>query len=225
MPAVIHKDLLIGAYISDSKPHDIIITKDGRNLFSLLKKARIGTGSPRREYQLKLLRPDLNIVPIRGNIETRINKVISGEYDGTILAYAGVERLKLTHLISDSFNPLEFIPSPGQGIIALQIRKKDIDLIDILKDIDNSEQRAISETEFHILDLLQADCTTPVGMYSNLNKDFLKMTFFLGNKNMSQYIKENIQTKLTKPKAMAEDIYKQIRRIDNNGILSYQSES
>lgn len=181
MPAKIPSGLLIGAYIKGEDARDVLISKDGLRLDELKKTARIGSSSPRRKEQLKLLRSDIEIAPIRGNVETRLRKVAEGEYDGTVLALAGLKRLGLTNKISQIFGKDEIVPAAGQGVIAVEARKNDTETLSILKKLDDPVQRTISEIEFGILRGLNATCDTPIGISSTLIDGNLHMDIFLSD--------------------------------------------
>ena len=119
---------------------EILISRDKRKLKDLDIKSIVGTSSFRREFQIKKLRPDINCKIIRGNVDTRIRKLKEGLYDAVILSYAGIKYLKLENEISEVFSTEEIIPSAGQGIIALQCREDDMEIISLLKKINHNER-------------------------------------------------------------------------------------
>ena len=120
----------------------------------------------RREFQIKKIRSDLNCKIIRGNVDTRIQKLKDGLYDGIILSYAGIESLKLDHQISEIFSVTDLIPSAGQGIISLQCREDDNEIFSILENINHSETHQRANAERNVLKVLEGDCETAVGVYS-----------------------------------------------------------
>ena len=123
MPAIETKGLITDCFLKRNDPREILISSQNKKLDELEKDSIIGTSSFRREFQLKKLRKDLNYKLIRGNVDTRINKLKDGEYDAILLASAGIKSLDLENKISQFFSTSEIIPSAGQGIIALQCRK------------------------------------------------------------------------------------------------------
>ena len=126
----------------------------------------MGTSSYRREFQIKKIRPDLDCKLIRGNVDTRIKKLKEGMYDAIILSYAGIKCLNLENEVSEIFTTEEIIPSAGQGIIALQCREDDQEIISLLKKINHDETYKRAHAERNILKVLEGDCETAVGAHS-----------------------------------------------------------
>lgn len=149
-------------------PRDALIARDGAKLADLPRAARIGTGSPRRAAQLKLLRADLEPVPIRGNANTRLDKVTTGEMDAVLLAYAGLGRIGYLDAITQIFEPEEMLPAPGQGALAVECRAADSELRELLATIDDAAARAAAAAERTLLAALEAGCSAPVGAYATL---------------------------------------------------------
>jgi hydroxymethylbilane synthase len=139
-------------------------------LADLRRGARIGTGSPRRMAQLRGLRHDLEVVPIRGNADTRLRKVTDGEFDAIVLAYAGLARIERLEAISEVFDPGQMLPAPGQGALAVECRADRTDLIEILKTLDDPATRAAVTAERALLAELEAGCSAPVGAYAALEE-------------------------------------------------------
>ncbi len=129
-------------------------------------KSIVGTSSYRREFQIKRLRPDINCKLIRGNVDTRIKKLKEGRYDAIILSLAGIKCLKLENEITEIFTTKEILPSAGQGIIALQCRENDNEIISLLKKVNHDETYKRAHAERNILKVLEGDCETAVGAYS-----------------------------------------------------------
>ena len=170
MDSIETNGLIIQAYIKRNDPRESLVSKKFENL-SDLKNGKIGSSSRRRELQLKLINKNLKVQTIRGNIDTRIRKVENGEYDGTILALAGLKTLNLENYIKQVFSVEDFIPTAGQGIIAAQCREKDEKIKNILKKINHSETEKCALAERNFLKTIGGDCDTAVGCSANLNKD------------------------------------------------------
>ena len=137
-------------------------------LADLPRGARIGTGSPRRMAQLRALRRDLEVVPIRGNADTRLRKVTSGEFDAIVLAYAGLTRINRLDAVSEIFDPDQMLPAPGQGALAVECRADRTDLLEILATLDDHASRSAVTAERALLAELEAGCSAPVGAYAAL---------------------------------------------------------
>ena len=171
MPANETKGLTTDSFLERNDPREILITKDNKKLKDLDQKSIVGTSSYRREFQIKRIRQDLNCKLIRGNIDTRINKLKEGLYDAIILSYAGIKFLKLEKEISEIFSTDEIIPSAGQGIIALQCREDDEEIISILKKINHEQTHKRALLERNILKVLDGDCETAIGAHSVVDGD------------------------------------------------------
>jgi len=166
MPANETKGLRTNTFLERNDPREILITKNKKKLKDLDQKSIIGTSSFRREFQIKKIRQDLECKLIRGNVDTRIRKLNEGIYDAIILSYAGIKFLKFENEISEIFSADEIIPSAGQGIIALQCRDNDMEMISILKKINHEETYKRAHLERNILKVLDGDCETAIGAHS-----------------------------------------------------------
>lgn len=171
LPTAAPEHLALAAVPEREDVRDVLVARDGRKLADLPAGARIGTGSPRRAAQLRLLRPDLDIVAIRGNIDTRVGYVVSGRLDGVVLAYAGLSRLGRIGEATDLFDPAEFLPAPGQGALAVECREDDADLRAALAELDHAPTRAAVVAERTLLATLEAGCSAPVGGYAQLEHE------------------------------------------------------
>ncbi|EFQ82247.1 hydroxymethylbilane synthase [Aeromicrobium marinum DSM 15272] len=142
---------------------DVVVARDGLTLGELPQGARIGTGSPRREAQINALGLGVEIVPIRGNVDTRIGKVASGEVDAVVLARAGLLRLGRADEATEVLDPIQVLPAPGQGALAVECRAGDDELIGLLAALDDADTRAAVTAERSLLAALEAGCSAPVG--------------------------------------------------------------
>ena len=171
LPVIETSGLLTNFFLKRNDSREILISKNKKKLNDLENKSIVGTSSYRREFQIKKIRSDLNCKIIRGNVDTRIKKLKEGIYDAIILAYAGVKSLQLENEISEIFTAKEFIPSAGQGIIALQCREDDEEIISFLKKINHEETFKRAKVERDILKVLEGDCETAVGAHSIIEGD------------------------------------------------------
>ena len=171
MPAIETKGLKTNSFLERNDAREILITMNKKKLSELKKNSIIGTSSFRREYQIKKIRPDLVCKLIRGNVDTRIKKLKEGVYDAIILSYAGIKFLNFDDKISEIFSTEQVIPSAGQGIIALQCREDDEEIISVLKKINHNETFIRAHVERNILKVLEGDCETAVGAHSIIKDD------------------------------------------------------
>ena len=180
LPSIETKGLVTDVFLKRNDPREVIISKNSKNFYELENKSIIGTSSSRRSAQIKELRKDLTIKLIRGNIDTRINKLEEGKYDAIILAIAGVKMLGYEKKISQIFSPSEILPSVGQGVIAIQRRESDNKINEIIKNLndENTFLRVLAERE--MLKVLGGDCDTAVaGLATIVNeKIFLDCELF-----------------------------------------------
>ena len=166
MPSIETEGLITNFYLKRNSPNEIFISNNNIKFQDLKPNSTIGTSSYRREYQLQSIRSDLNYKLIRGNVDTRINKLENGDYDAILLSKAGIEALGLTNKITQEFDTEELIPCAGQGIIAIQCRENDQEIINILEKINDDQSRIIANAERKILKILEGDCDTAVGVYA-----------------------------------------------------------
>ena len=175
MPSIETDGLLTNFYLKRNSPNEIFISNNNIKFQDLKPNSTIGTSSYRREYQLKSIRSDLNYKLIRGNVDTRIKKLENGEYDAILLSKAGIEALGLSNKITHEFNTKELIPCAGQGIIAIQCRKNDQEIINVLEKINDEQSRIIANAERKILKILEGDCDTAIGVYAKIDQDFVNI--------------------------------------------------
>ena len=163
LPTAPADGLVIAAVPPREDARDVLVARDGLTLGELPAGARIGTGSPRRTAPLLALGLGHEIVPIRGNVDTRIGKVRSGELDAVVLARAGLARLDRLDEVTEVLDPLQVLPAPAQGALAIECRADDADVIDLLRALDHADSRAAVAAERALLAALEAGCTAPVG--------------------------------------------------------------
>ena len=171
MPSIETSGLITNSFLERNDPREILITLNKKKLMDLNVNSIIGTSSYRREFQIKKLRSDLNCKLIRGNVDTRINKLKQGFYDAIILSYAGIKFLEFENEVSEIFSTQQIIPSVGQGIIALQCRESDEEMNLILNKVNHDETYKRAHLERNILKVLEGDCETAIGAHSLINGD------------------------------------------------------
>ena len=175
MESAEHKDLMIVAFIKRNDPRDILVSKKIKKLSELNNNVIIGSSSRRRELQLKKINKNISVVNLRGNIDTRIQKVEEKKLDAIILAAAGIKSLNLENKISLTFETNEMLPAVGQGIIAVQCRKNDKLIFDIIKKINDNETSLCATAERKMLQTIGGDCETAVGGLAEVYNNNLKL--------------------------------------------------
>ncbi|MBI4372548.1 MAG: hydroxymethylbilane synthase [Candidatus Omnitrophica bacterium] len=167
--------LEIGSVSDREDPRDCLVARDGKTLNQLPYGARIGTSSLRRRAQLKRLRRDLEICEMRGNIDSRIKKIEAAEYDGLVIAHAGLMRLGLTNFVTQIFDEETFLPQAAQGALAVEIRKGDSEINELIRPLNHevTYQRILAERSF--LRRLEGGCQIPVGIHSKVENNRLSL--------------------------------------------------
>ena len=168
LPTAPAEGIALAAVPPREDPRDVIVARDGLTLGELPVGSRIGTGSPRRAAQLAALVLGLEVVDIRGNVDTRIGKVTRGELDAVVLARAGLSRLGRAAEATEVLDPLQMLPAPGQGALAVECRAADTDLVAALAGLDDHHTRAAVTAERAVLATLEAGCSAPLGALADV---------------------------------------------------------
>ena len=163
IPTDIDDELLIASILKRENPNDVLIGKSKSALEILEPNSLVGTSSLRRAVQIKRMNPNVKVIPIRGNVETRVRKCIDGSFDALVLAEAGLKRLNMSNLIVQRFNYLDFVPAPGQGAIGIVCRKDNKKTLNILQKIEDKATRYAIDAERSLIHYLNAGCRFPVG--------------------------------------------------------------
>lgn len=166
LPTAPADGLQLAAVPGREDPRDALCARDGLTLGELPTGAKVGTGAPRRMAQLLALGLGVDVVPIRGNVDTRLRKVTDGEVDAVVLARAGLARLGRLDAITEVLDPLQMLPAPGQGALAIECRSDDTDVAKLLGTLDDPIARAAVTAERTLLAVTEAGCTAPIGAYA-----------------------------------------------------------
>ncbi len=205
MPTEITEGLTIAAVSERLFPQDCVVSaRPVRSLDDFEVGAKIGTSSFRRIAQLKHLRGDLEATAIRGNVETRLSKAELGQVDAVILARAGLERLGLAEKISFSFDPLEFIPAPAQGALAIQTRSDVPEAIEVAGSIDHPPTRIVVGAERKVLTRLHPGCHAPVGVFAKITDSDIIITGFVSDVEGREFLRKEIQGPCTDSAQLAD---------------------
>ena len=216
MPSEETKGLLTDCFLERNDPREILISKDNKHLKDLALNSIIGTSSFRREFQIKKIRDDLDCKLLRGNIDTRIRKLNENLYDAIILSYAGIDSLGLNQNISQTFSTSEIIPCAGQGVIALQCRDNDEDLIELLKQVDHQSTHSSIKAERNVLKVLEGDCETAVGAFANIEGNKINLEVELFSLDGSKRFHLKSSEKIDKAEELGIEMGKTLKKISNN---------
>jgi len=216
MPAIETEGLRTNTFLERNDPREILITQNKKSLNELKKNAVIGTSSYRREFQIKNIRSDLNCKLIRGNVDTRIKKLKDGLYDGIILSYAGIKSLMIENEVSEIFSTEKFIPSAGQGIISLQCRNNDKEVISILDKINNRDTSITAHAERNVLKVLEGDCETAVGAHAIIEGDEIILEAELFSLDGSERFYEKKSSKIENAITLGKKVGQILKTKSNN---------
>jgi len=216
MPAIETNGLRTDTFLERNDPREVLMTKNKKKLKELKVEAIIGTSSYRREFQIKKIRSDLNCKLIRGNVDTRIKKLNDGLYDAIILSYAGIKSLSINDKITEVFSTQEIIPSAGQGIISLQCRNDDDEVISILDKINDQKTSQRADAERNVLKVLEGDCETAVGAHAIIEGDEIILEAELFSLDGSQRFYEKKSSKIGNAKLLGNEVGQILKTKSNN---------
>lgn len=181
LPSTLPPDMALPAFLPRADARDVLISRDNAVLAQLPPGARVGTSSPRRACQLRSLRPDLTLLDIRGNVDTRLRKLDEGQYDAIVLAAAGLERLGLLDRVTEWLDLQTFVPAVGQGALAIEVRADDSYMIELAGGLNDPDTSTAVRAERAFLARLGGGCSLPVGAYATLVKGKLHITGLIGS--------------------------------------------
>ena len=188
LPTKLPDGLCIGAIPSREDPRDVLVSASGLSLEKLPEKAQIGTTSPRRRAQLNSLRPDLIVVGVRGNLDTRLRKLRETDVDGLILAAAGIKRLLGGEIITEYFKIDRMVPAPGQGALGIEIREDDGEMREFLRPINDGDSELAVATERAVLSGLGGGCQVPIGVHASIKNGELEIVGMVADHNGKQRV-------------------------------------
>jgi hydroxymethylbilane synthase len=192
VPAEMPDGFCIAAVLKRANHADALVTRDNSRLDAIPNGALIGSSSLRRQAQLKMMRPDLRVEPLRGNVNTRLAKLENGDYDAIILAAAGLERLELQQHISQQFTPEEMLPAAAQGVVGIECLDSNHALRAILGELNHASTVQTTLAERTIARVLQANCQSPVAAYAVIAADALTVTALVAAPDGSRSIRESV---------------------------------
>lgn len=206
MPGEMPPGLVIGAIPERENPFDVLISNNNLTLDKLPKGAKVGTSSLRRASQIKHVRPDVEIASIRGNLQTRLKKLASGEFDATLLAAAGLIRLGMKDVITQYFDENIMLPAVGQGALCIQSREGDGEIAPILEALDHEDTHTVIAGERAFLRHLEGSCHIPVACFGRLADRQLTLTGLVAAEDGSTILKESVSYTADDPQRAGIDL-------------------
>ncbi len=193
LPTLFPGGLKLTAVLERGEPREALVSAGGRKLSELTEKDVIATSSVRRRAQLLKINPHFQIIDIRGNVDTRINKWKSGYCTAMVMAATGLQRLGLEENISELVNPTQMLPAPAQGIIAIESRENDAFINELLQQINHLESWIRGRAEYTFLETIQGGCQVPIACYSEIKGDVLAINGMVLSPDGKQYLSDNRQ--------------------------------
>lgn len=220
MPSDLPSELEISCITKREDARDTIITKDGSTLSTLRKGAVIGTSSLRRTAQLQAMRGDIKVIPIRGNVQTRINKIEEMNIDGVILAAAGLIRLGLQNQVSEYFDEINFVPSVAQGALGIENRKNDLFIKEILSKINDEDSERIVKAERSFMKRLDGGCHVPMGAYAWIEEDTMKLVGVVSTVDGESVVKMTKEANINDYENLGKRVAEEILDMAGQDILN-----
>ncbi|MDH3777223.1 MAG: hydroxymethylbilane synthase [Gammaproteobacteria bacterium] len=206
VPAEMPAGFCLAAMLERANHADALVSPNGEQLSDLPQGALIGSSSLRRQAQLKMMRPDLRIEPLRGNVNTRLAKLDNGDYDAIILAAAGLERLKFDDRISQAFIPDEMLPAAAQGVVGIECLEEATELRTVLAQLNHGTSVQTTLAERAIARVLEASCQSPVATYAVIDEDVLTVTALVAMPDGSESIRDSVSGKAADAEALGEQL-------------------
>ena len=219
VPVQFPPSLTLSVVTEREDPRDALISRNGFKLDTLPKGARVGTGSFRRTTQLLHYRPDLEVVPMRGNVQTRLDKLESEGLDAIILAAAGLIRLGMADHITEYIEPEIMLPGGGQGAVGIESRKEDIRVMNRIFPLDHEESHMAIEAERSFLTRLEGGCQVPIGVYATIDGGNLRLRGLVGSLDGKQVLKAEQTGSAEDPRAIGFQLAGELLEMGADKIL------
>ncbi len=220
LPTTLPNGLILGGVLTRGEVRDVFISRDGRKLRNFMHEDRIGTSSLRRQAQLLHFNPELKIVDIRGNVESRLRKMEEGHCEGVVLAGAGVERLGLKNRITEYLSPEIMLPAVSQGAVAMQIRDQDSEMAELIQSISDPLDMQAVRIERRFLKTVGGGCQVPVACYTEMSKNEIKITGLIASVDGRILLRKSVSCEPGKAIEQAEHLAKTLLEMGGRGILN-----
>ena len=220
VPIKLPPGLALSIVTKREDPRDALISNNNVKLDDLPKRARVGTGSFRRTTQLLAHRPDLEVVPMRGNVGTRLKKLETEGLDAVILAAAGLKRLGFAERITEYIDPDVMLPGGGQGVIGIETRHDDINVINMLVELDDEETNFALEAERAFLSRLEGGCQVPIGVYATVDGESIRIRGLVGSLDGKQILKSEISGSTVDAGVLGDELARKILDMGADAILN-----
>jgi hydroxymethylbilane synthase len=225
LPVELAEGLQIVVVCRRQDPRDVLVSKANRLLSEMEPGAVIGTSSPRRLAQIRALRGDLKVKPIRGNVETRLNKALGQDYDGVVVAAAGMARLGLESRIAQYFDPFEMVPEPGQGALAVEVRSENKELLDLLSQIVDPQTSIAVTAERAFVEGMGGGCKVPIAAHASVEGNTLHLVGMVASEDGLQMVKTRLESTPQKPREAGSALAEKLLSLGATDILKVGTSS
>ena len=212
--------LTIAAVPSRQDPCDVLVSRDGLALDELASGSRVGTSSPRRVALVLALRADLELLPIRGNVETRLRKALDGDYEAVVLAAAGLRRLGLEGHAAEVFDPAVFVPAPGQGALAVEVRVGDAEMAELVAPLSHRPTAAAVTAERAFLRALGGGCRVPVGAYGRVEGETILLTGMVVSEDGSRLYRTTLDGSACDPEGVGVRLARDVLALGASALVA-----
>ena len=208
VPTQLPAGIAYGALLKREDSRDALISRSGKTFNQLPAGSKVGTSSPRREAQIRASRPDLVVIPLRGNVDTRLRKLKEGEFDAVLLAAAGLKRLGREKEATELLSPEVILPAPAQGVLCVTLRENDEELLKVLGPLDDAGTKVCALAERAFLRTLQGGCRIPVGALARIEGETLHLTGVIAHPNGEQVMRDSRKGSIQKPAELGDELAK-----------------
>jgi len=219
VPAELPSGLIIGAIPKREDPRDVLVSVSYRSLMDLPQGAVVGTSSLRRTVQIRMLRPDLKVETLRGNLDTRLRKVKEGLFDAVILAAAGIHRMGWHEVIAEYLDPQEFLPAVGQGALGIEIREDDREIAELVSKIHDKTTAFSVTAERSFLRELEGGCQVPIGCHCFVENGAVRLIGMIASLDGATVVRDEIKGRLDEAEMLGRKLAQELRRKGGEEIL------
>lgn len=223
MPYEIPLGFVLGAVLKRENPFDVLVSNNFNNIAKLPQNAKVGTCSMRRIVQLKSIRPDLEIIDLRGNVNTRLQKLDRGDYDAIILAAAGLIRLGFEKRITQQLPPEQSLPAVGQGAIGIEIRENDSEVLQLINPLIDIQSTQCIIAERAMNARLEGGCSVPIAGFATINKGKMTLTGLVGNVDSGVILKHQVCGRATVAASLGAELADELIALGARDILTIQT--
>jgi len=206
VPAEMPEGFCLAAMLERANHADALVSPNGEQLADLAQGALVGSSSLRRQAQLKMMRPDLRVEPLRGNVNTRLAKLDNGDYDAIILAAAGLERLEFDERISQQFLPEQMLPAAAQGVVGIECLEGATELRAVLAKLNHDTSVQTTLAERAIARVLEASCQSPVATYATIDRDVMTVTALVAMPDGTESIRDSVSGHADNAEQLGEEL-------------------